>query len=266
MSKKINISHNPEMWGINITEYEKLGWGSAISKFKVPASIIKRFRKNQFSFVYENGLVSNRIENTTIWFDGEIPETNAEKLKYIPAPDSVNNINPTIIDNKTQKRTVFDSKKAFAELAYTYITAIVSQYEIFRQTPFTFFEGGMKIDPNNGDITPPEESSTQDYLRKAIFASIEHAVLNKQVWEDVSGSNISTPGFNINKDQVNWLMSTDMLGMKAHNMLINSGIEDYEWVSANTLFANGMNRNGLTGNIKVIGKVSLEDMPDLAMI
>ncbi len=206
----MKIEHTKDTWNLDLTEYELGNWGTAVNNFRVPNSVIKRFR------------IQAWVNNTT----GDILKTNP---------------NDTI--NYTEQY-IFDKDKAFSEMCFTYINAIVASYAILRETPFAFFE-----------------SDTKDFLRKAIYNAIEYSSMNNQFWENVNGSSISTPNFTINQEVVSWLLTKDMIGRKADNLITNSGLTEYKWVRGDVFKESTPN-----GNIKIIGKVDLEELPNLANI
>lgn len=189
----IKIEHTPETWKISLTDFNLGGWGTVVNGFKVPPSMIKRFRK----------LITNA--------DGTTTET-------------------------------FDAVKAFNEIAITFINAIVSSYEILRITNFNFLE-----------------EDTRENLRKAVYNAIEFGCLNKQLWEMINNSQISMPNINIDVNTVSWILAKDMIGMKADNFITKSGLEDYMWVQEDNLSMVTKN-----GNIRVIGKIKIEELPDLS--
>ncbi len=191
------ITHDLDKWNISLEDYEKGGWGSAVGRFKAPASIIKKFRKDVW------------INNTT----GEVITTDPN--------DTVN----------WTAQNVFDVDTAFNELATTYMLGVVSMFQILRNVEFGWLD-----------------EDTRDSLRRAIYNAIEYAVLNRQVWENINGSSISTPNFTITADQTAWLVNSDMYGMKAWNLITNSGLQDYYFEEANRFFQSTPN-----GNAKVIG-------------
>lgn len=59
---------------------------------------------------------------------------------------------------------VFDSERIFENMCFTYINAVMSMYEIVRQTQFYEFE-----------------ADTREALRKVIYAAIEYACQNRQI-------------------------------------------------------------------------------------
>lgn len=225
-----SFSHDPDTWGINLKEYERLGWGSAVGSFKVPNSVIKRFRKNVY------------ILNS----DGSIHDT-------LPSGGTIGDQS-----NQYKLKNIFDVDKALYEMATTYINAIVSMFYILRQTPFYMFEGGMTLDVNHNVTKAPIKGSDQDMLRNVVFNAMEYCVLNRQVWENVNGSSISTPNFNINITQTNWLLTKDMVGRKASNILDILELDQYEWILEPTKFLQTKN-----GNFKILGKAKIEDIPEI---
>lgn len=73
----------------------------------------------------------------------------------------------TITDPATGAVTTtetFDSERMFENMCFTYINAVMSMYEIVRQTQFYEFE-----------------ADTREALRKVIYAAIEYACQNRQI-------------------------------------------------------------------------------------
>lgn len=175
-------------WGISLTDYNKLGWGSAISTFKAPNSVIKRFR-------------TTNVVGTDI----------------------------------------FDVERAFNEIAITYIISLKSSFQILRDVPFKKFD-----------------EDTKQYLRMAVYAAIEYCVLNNQVWERVNSSTVSTPNFSMTSEQVGWLTSRDMLGMKAEGFVTLSELKNYEWATEDDIWTRTDK-----GNIIILGKQDITNVKEL---
>lgn len=134
------------------------------------------------------------------------------------------------VNGATTTKEVFDSERIFENMCFTYINAVMSMYEIVRQTEFYEFE----VD-------------TREALKKTIYAAIEYACQNRQIWQNVNGSAISVPGYSMGADQTPWVIAADMLGTKATNLLTNSGLEDYEWLEHDGLYEPTLN-----GNTKIL--------------
>ncbi len=96
------------------------------------------------------------------------------------------------------------------------------------------------------------EADTQKYLKDAVCEAVQFAVLNKQVWERVNASSISTNTFSVNQDTTSWILTADMYGKMAWNLIQISGIDEYEWVEEDVLFT-GTEK----GNVKIIGRTDV---------
>ena len=117
------MEHTPEDWGLSIADFEKGGWGTSNGKFVVPASIIRAFRTPE-----------------------QILDQNGDP----------------VLDNEGNEtfRTVFDKDRAFSEMCYTFINAILTTNEQMLYIPF------YSLDPVN-----------QSLLRKCVYNSIEFSSL-----------------------------------------------------------------------------------------
>lgn len=131
---------------------------------------------------------------------------------------------------------------AFEEIAIIFINAIVARYEILRLTDFNYLDEDTRIN-----------------LKKAVYNAIEYSCLNRQLWEVVNDVTMQGPSMSLSADKTNWLLTNTMIGQKAVDYITISEIEEYRWVDENTLY---IEEN--SGNIKVIGKVDIEQVPDLA--
>lgn len=174
--------------------------------------------------------------------DYESGEWGTSVGKFRVYPTIIKRFRKTITNTDGTKIDVFDVQRCFDEVATTYVTAILATYEIARQIKFTWFE-----------------EDTQENLKKAVYNAIEYAALNKQFWENVNGSAISTPNFNVTVDQTSWMLTTDMFGMKAHNFLTLSGIDEYTVYSLRDFYS----MKTVNGNERIVGKIDLAKFPEL---
>lgn len=151
------------------------------------------------------------------------------------------NITTQVIDANgnvsNQPSTVFDSDRFLEEIATTYIQAVVAMYQILRETEFNKFE-----------------EDTRYALKMSVYNAIEYALLNRQIWQNVNGSQITVPGWTVNADQTPWVLTSDMIGLKAHNWLTNSGVEDYEW-----RYDDVISIATSAGNTKIIEIIQLDE-------
>ncbi len=135
--------------------------------------------------------------------------------------------------------TKADIVKAINSLGEVYIQGIVHlKYKQLKRTPFIMFE-----------------EDTRDYLMQAVCEAIQFAMFNEQVYERVNASTVSTPSFTLNRDTTNWMLTMDMYGKMAWNLIQNSGIDEYYWVTEDVLFTDTLN-----GNVKLIGKGDLVNL------
>lgn len=127
----------------------------------------------------------------------------------------------------------------FISIAQTYIDVLQKQKKKIKQLPFK-----AMLDED------------RELLREWVCDAVQFCVLNNQVYQIVVGSNISTPSFTINVDTTPWVISADMIGMSAWNILSVVDIEAYDWVDTAGLW-----HATTSGNAQVITKTS-----DLAVI
>lgn len=92
------------------------------------------------------------------------------------------------------------------------------------------------------------ETDTQYLLRQAVAEAVQHAVLNKNVWERVNASSVSYAG-TFAVDTTGWLLTVNMFGQIAINLIQTSGIDDYEVVYDKNEIV-GYTANGNTRIIK----------------
>ncbi len=97
------------------------------------------------------------------------------------------------------------------------------------------------------------EADTQKHLKEAVCEGIQHMVMNRNVWERINSSSVTTSNFTLNTDSTGWLLTADMFGQIARTAVVASGIRDYEWVVEDQLFTGSTN-----GNVKIIGKADLD--------
>lgn len=132
-----------------------------------------------------------------------------------------------------------DIYKAINAIGEIYIQGITHlKYEQLKVTPFAMLE-----------------EDTKDSLKQAVCEAIQFAMYNEQVYERVNSSTISTNNFTMNKDTTSWMLTMDMYGKMAWNLIQNSGIDEYHWVVEDVLFADTLN-----GNVKLLGKGDLVNL------
>lgn len=213
------IENNMKTWGLTLKEFNEGTWGTAVGSFKVPNSLIERFRamflifdnntyKNVKTLPKESDL-KNPINTDKIYI---ITENKKKEYNHLFIFDSTNN---EWIDkgNKYSNTKLFDEERAFTELCQTYINALITSNDLFTQIEFKDFP---KLFQKN--------------IRFGIYNAIEFATLNRQVWEKVNNSSVSSPNFNMNVESTNWLLSSDMLGLKSWNYIVASGLHDMKIV------------------------------------
>lgn len=155
-------------------------------------------------------------------------------------PDGTVATNP---DGTTQM--FFDAEACFDEIAIMYLNAVVASYEVLRDGVYKWMD-----------------EDDRENLRKAVYAAVEFGVANKQLWENVNGSSISMPNFNVDVAQTSWLLTSDMFGMKAQNYLTNANLDEYDSYLIGMGYNESVVKDG-AGNFRVIGKADLSAMPEL---
>lgn len=82
MATSTNILHSPKIWEITLEDFLKFGWGTAVNWFKLPKSIINRFRKDiQVTINNPDGTTTTQTKNV---FDAETA-FNEVAITYINA-------------------------------------------------------------------------------------------------------------------------------------------------------------------------------------
>lgn len=149
------------------------------------------------------------------------------------------------VKNFNNFATDADKTKAFMAIANTYIDALRTTSK------------GKSLNKLSWDWL---QKDTKDFLKEGVYGAIQHAVLNRQIWEKINTSSISTPNFSMSIDSQNWLLTNDVFGKFVHNSLTLSGVDEYEWVTEEELLTI---TNSTTGRIEIIGKADLEKIAEL---
>ncbi len=133
-----------------------------------------------------------------------------------------------------------DKERAFNAIADTFIHGLINtaKSKVLKTIPFDALE-----------------DDTRYYLQQAAYGAIQHAILNRTIWEQLNTSGITTPNFTINSDSTNWLLQEDKFGSFVKDAIANSGIAEYEWVTEDYLYTATGN-----GNVKVIARADLEQI------
>lgn len=97
-----------------------------------------------------------------------------------------------------------------------------------------------------------------DELRTALCQEIQHLAQNRQFWERVNQSSMTTGSFTINSDATTWLINSDVFGQFAKTTLENSGIDQYEYVTDDEYI-----KIVKLGNVVTIGRVPTDQMKKL---
>ncbi len=137
----------------------------------------------------------------------------------------------------------FDQDTAFLQLAQTYIDGIVEHYAILRRIKFGWL---------------PEH--TQKYLREAVYEAVQHALLNRQVWEKINTSTVNSGGLSVSNESTGWLITLNMFGKRGLNKLIKSEIEEYKIVNEGQM---NVLLTTEKGNIEVIGQFDPNNIKEL---
>ncbi len=97
-------------------------------------------------------------------------------------------------------------------------------------------------------------------LRESVCSAVQHCLLNRNVFERLNSSSISTNTFSVNEDNTNWLLNKDMLGNYAWTTLRSTGIDEYKLVSDEDL---GFFTETANGNYQLVGYISEDTMKEL---
>lgn len=137
-----------------------------------------------------------------------------------------------------------DDKEVFySNMAQKYIDALSAYKKKFRIIPWIWFE-----------------SDTQEITRELICEAVQFCMYNNDVWERVNGSTISTPSISIGVDTQGWLLTIDMFGLHAKNMIKVASYDDYELVE------DGFFHTQIQGEYKILGRITqatLAALPEL---
>lgn len=102
----------------------------------------------------------------------------------------------------------------------------------------------------------PEEE-TKIHLKRAVYCLIQYLIDNKTLSEMTYNTIMSGNAFSINHPDNRSVFQNDKLGMAYYEEIEMSEIRDYYIVSKGELTTQDPN-----GNIKILGKVDLEKIPD----
>lgn len=185
--------------------------------------------------------MTHKIEE---WF----AETGKSPLQWFEASFKRNKMGTFKVPASVAQR--FDLTKEqvrtnlFASIGQTYIDVLTKQKKKIKQLPFK-----AMLDED------------RELFREWICDAVQFCVLNNQVYQVVIGSNISTPSFTINVDTTPWVLSADMIGITAWNLLSVIDVEAYDWVDERGLWAATQ-----SGNAQIITKTSdLELIKELVL-
>lgn len=109
--------------------------------------------------------------------------------------------------------TRVDKERAIGALAETVIQSIVVSKNILRSVDFQWL---LK--------------ETQEQLKLAVCAAIQHLVLNQNAWERVTGAGVSTGNMTLTQDTSGWVINSAIIGTEAWNYLLNAGLSKYKIV------------------------------------
>lgn len=179
------------------------------------------------------------LHNTETWFGSDKgfidyfeQEFKNNKLGTLKFP-------ATHVNRFTDSSTgIFNKEKAAASIANDYINAIHRyKYKQLSRLKFDWLVQG----------------GTQNMLRDAVCEAVQHAITNRNIFEIVNASSVSTPSFSMNRDTPGWLLSADMMGKSGWTNLQISNIEKYKVVTEDVLATETAN-----GNTIIIGRLSDE--------
>ncbi len=182
--------------------------------------------------------------NMETWFKEVIDSSDSTKastfIEWFETKFSNNRLGTFKVPNTVLKR--FDSKEEdfFKAIGQGYIELIKKLKPKLKMIPFAMLE--------------EEDRAT---LREFIGEQIQFSMTNRQVFQIVNGSNISTPSFTINQDTTPWAFTSDMLSKRGAVLMQNSEVDLYEIVNEGVLWNETQNNN-----IKVLRMIDLEsDVP-----
>ncbi len=149
---------------------------------------------------------------------------------------------------KMPSSVIRNSQKTIEELgeaiAQTYLDVIIRlKYTVLRNVKFSW-------------LLPQD----MEALQEALCGAVQHAIVNRNVFERLNASSISTNTFSISEDTTNWLLTKDALGMYAWSTLQSTGIDEYEIVCEDDMDFFIQTNNG---NIQILGKYDLEKVEEL---
>lgn len=178
--------------------------------------------------------------NVSTWFK------DIDFLTYFETKFKRNTMNklvfPASVANRWDLTDEANRKRLAENLAQIYIDAVFKlKYSILKKLPFSALE-----------------ETDKEYHRELICEAVQHCLYNNNVFQRINASSISTTGFAINVDSTPWLLTSDMFGQYAWNLIIISELDEYEYIGENKLFINKNN------NYKIVAKI--EDLTDVPSI
>lgn len=136
----------------------------------------------------------------------------------------------------------YEITRIFDEVAESCIRSTIVDNQILRYIPFK-------------DI--PEEN-TKYHLKRAVYCLIQYLIDNKTLSQMTYNTVMSGNAFSVNNPDNRSVFQNDRLGMAYFEEIEMSEINDYYFVTPSELTI--MDEDN---NIKILGKVDLEKIPDL---
>lgn len=182
--------------------------------------------------------------NMETWFSEVIDTNDATKadslIDWFENYFKHNRLGTFKVPHTTLRRWEGNEEGFFASIGLGYIDLIKKLKPKLKSIPFAMLE-----------------AEDRETLREYIGEQIQFAMTNKQVFQIVNGSNISTPSFTINTDTTPWAFTVDMLSNRGKVLMQNAEIDLYDIVDEGVLYQETQNNN-----IKVLRLIDLEkDVP-----
>ncbi len=182
--------------------------------------------------------------NMDTWFKEVIDVNDATKpstyLEWFETGFQNNRLGAFKVPHSTLKRFSAKEEQFFKAIGQGYIELIKKLKPKLKSIPFAMLE-----------------AEDREALREFIGEQIQFSMINKQVFQIVNGSNISSPTFTMNLDTTPWAFTVDMLSNRGKVLMQNAEIDLYDIVDEGVLYQETQNNN-----IKVLRLIDLEkDVP-----
>ncbi len=177
--------------------------------------------------------------NMEVWFSEVLDSTNTTPMSWFESQFKNNRLGTFKAPRTVIKRfnDGNDLSKFFNALGQSYIELAIKMKPKLKMIPFSMLE---KQDREN--------------WREYVCEQIQHAVTNRQTFQIINASNISTSSFTMNVDTTPWAFTADMLSMHGRNLIQNTEIDLYDIVDENVLYTETHN-----GNVKVLRTIEMNN-------